>query len=96
MRVIAEQPWNWLLFENDAKLLLSVVCGRVGVYDVDFELTGDEMTNYRQAGSGYIDQLANSVRAKPTAFDSRRLAGFLSKEEVRIAVDAWRESRVAR
>jgi hypothetical protein len=96
MNVIAEKPWSWLLFEEEAKLLLSVVCGGVGVYDVDFELTGEEIASYRQGGSVYVDQLANSVRAKPAEFESRRLAGFLSRLEVGTAVDAWRKGHCAR
>jgi hypothetical protein len=96
MNVIAEQAWSWLLFEEEAKLLLSIVCGGVGVYDVDFELTGEEIASYRQAGSDYVDQLANSVRAKPAVFESRRLAGFLSRAEFGAAVDAWRKGHSAR
>jgi hypothetical protein len=96
MNVIAEKLWSWLLFEEEAKLLLSVVCGGVGVYDVDFELTGEEIASYRQGGSVCVDQLANLARTKPAEFESRRLAGFLSRTEVGAAVDAWRKGLAAK
>jgi hypothetical protein len=96
MKVVAEQPWSWLLFEDKTKLFLSVVCGGVGVHDVDIQLTRDEIEHYSQAGSGYVDHLANSIRAKPADFQSRQLAGFLARAEVGNAVDAWRNSLDAR
>jgi hypothetical protein len=47
------------------------VCGGVGVYEVDFELTSEESTNYRQSGSAYLDQLSFAVRAMPSGFLTR-------------------------
>ena len=48
MEVIAEKSWNWMLFADGERLLLSVVCGSVGIYEMDFELTGDEVAAYRR------------------------------------------------
>ncbi|MFC3652845.1 hypothetical protein ACFONN_14905 [Dyella humi] len=91
MEVIAEQHWGWQLFEDAGKLYMSVICGGVGIFSVDFELAGNEVANYRQVGCEYIDQLANSVRRKAAEFESRQLVGFLSSEKVQTAVDACRE-----
>jgi hypothetical protein len=96
MEVIAEKPWSWMLFATGDRLFLSVVCGGVGVYDVDLELTVAEAASYRQIGKAYIDELANAIRAKPAEFESRWVAGLLSDERSRAAVTVWRQKRSIR
>jgi hypothetical protein len=96
MEVIAEQPWSWMLIADGDRLFLSVVCGGVGVYDVDVELSGDEVANYGQSGNEYLNQFARAVSAAPISFEARRLSGLLSGEEASVAIAEWRQRRPAR
>lgn len=73
MEVIAEKPWSWMLFADGERRLLSVVCGGVGIYEIEFELTANEAAGYRQTGSAYLDELAGAARSTPSAFETRRL-----------------------
>lgn len=91
MEVIAERPWGWMLFADSERRLLSVVCGGVGVYEIEFELRGDEIADYEQIGSVHFDELADAVRSTPTAFETRGLHGLLSGTQTMIAIDAWRK-----
>lgn len=97
MEVLDEQPWSWMLFSDEDCLLLSVVCGGVGVYELNFKLTVDEATNYRQSGSAYVDQLACAVRATPTSFLTRGPLTPLSDGPAKSrALAEWRQRRPAR
>jgi len=93
MEVIAEKSWGWILFADGNRVFLSVVCGGVGVYEMEFELTDDEAESYRQAGSEYLDHLAGAVRSAPTSFEARRLSGLLSVGPAKLAVAEWRQKR---
>lgn len=97
MEVLDERPWSWMLFSDGGHLLLSVMCGGVGVYEVNFELTVDEATNYRESGSAYVDQLAGAVRATPTSFLTRGPLSLLPDGPAKSAALAeWRQRRPAR
>jgi hypothetical protein len=91
MEVIAEKPWSWMLFADGERRLLSVVCGGVGIYEIEFELTDDEISDYETAGSARLDKLAGVARSTPTALVTRRVPGLLSGGEVTAALAAWRK-----
>jgi hypothetical protein len=93
MEVIAEKSWDWMLFADGDRLLLSVVCGGVGVYEMEFELSDDEAQSYRQTGCEYLDRLAGVVRSAPTSFEARRLFGLLSVGPAKLAVAQWRQKQ---
>lgn len=90
MEVIAEKTWDWMLFADGERLLLSVVCGGVGIYVIDFELTDDEAANFSCSGNSYIGQLAHKVRSTPDSFRTRRVSDLYG-EEATAAVTKWRE-----
>lgn len=96
MEVIAEKSWNWMLFADGERLLLSVVCGSVGIYEMDFELTEDEVAAYRRLEHPYLDQLAEAARSRPAAFGTRRLPAPLAGTEAAAAVAVWRQQQPAR
>jgi hypothetical protein len=91
MEVIAERAWSWMLFADGGRLLLSVVCGGAGVYEVEFELMDDEAAVYRQAGPRYLDELARAVRSTPVNFAARMVSGLLSGEQAKMALAEWRQ-----
>lgn len=93
MEVIAEKSWSWMLFADGDHLFLSVVCGGVGIYEIDFELTGDEAAEYRRTEDAYLDQLASAVRSNPAAFEIRRLTALIFGTTRQAAVTAWRQKQ---
>ncbi len=64
------------------------MCGSVGIYDVNLELTPEEVELYTGGNLSSIERLVDSVRRKPENFMSRNIKGFLGLPAV---VDAGKE-----
>jgi hypothetical protein len=65
MRPLADSPWDYTLYElPDGGLLLLVVCGSVGIYEVERRLTLAEEACYREQGAPFLAWLAKDVRMK--------------------------------
>jgi hypothetical protein len=56
--------------ENDS-LILNVLCGRVGMYAVEFTLNDNERERYKHEGDSYLNELEVRVMADPQAFIKR-------------------------
>ena len=62
MKKLIEKNWDYTLFQrDDNSLLLSVVCGNVGIYIMDIPLNTDETTLYHEYGAEYIEKLAEII-----------------------------------
>lgn len=61
-RRLEEKQWDYILFDNAGELVLSVLCGKIGVYAVDVTLDGTQAAQYRERGTAYLDELAALVR----------------------------------
>ena len=92
MVVLDEEHMSWLLFQNTNDMYLSVVCGTVGMFTVEIQLTNLEASSYKSTGKSYIDQLASSIRAKPDYFTPRIVANFRTKFNVTEALSKWRST----
>ena len=90
--VLDEEHMSWLLFQNTNDMYLSVVCGTVGMFTVEIQLTNLEASSYKSTGKSYIDQLASSIRAKPDYFTPRIVANFRTKFNVTEALSKWRST----
>ncbi|KKD59670.1 hypothetical protein RN22_14585 [Grimontia sp. AD028] len=90
MVVLDEENMSWLLFSNANDMYLSVVCGTIGVFTVEIQLTDSEISSYKSMGRSYIYQLANSIRYKPDYFMPRKVADFGNKFKVAEALSEWR------
>jgi len=67
--VLADLTWDWTLFRApDGSLLLSVVCGSVGLYEVEVTLDDVQAADYERNGRQSIESLAAAVREHPAKF----------------------------
>lgn len=65
-QLIDQRTWAWSLHRRpDGSLLLSVVCGTVGVYEVDVTLGPETTAAYERNGVAVIEQLAAEVTYSP-------------------------------
>jgi hypothetical protein len=63
MRVIAEEPWSWFLFEDDGKLFLDVLVENGAIsFGATCELSPEQAERYRQEGIGYLNGLSSAMR----------------------------------
>jgi hypothetical protein len=86
MKVIAEDPWNWYLFEDEGKLYLDVLVESSAVsFSVAAELSQDQASGYRRDGPTGLALVAGEMRHKalmrtwrigalPSNWDERSIA----------------------
>ena len=73
-RELHQEPWAWTLEEVDEGLLLTVVCGTVGLYERAVLLQPDEVAAWEQQGPAGLEPLAEAIRYNAptgTGFDHR-------------------------
>lgn len=64
--LVAESAWNWLLVrEADGSLTLSVVCGTVGIFEVEVPVDSETLAAYEAEGEPAIERLARKVAYRP-------------------------------
>ncbi len=84
-----------MLLQDGAALFLSVVCGTVAMYEVEFALTAEEAEGYARGGNAYLEKLAERVIGMPGAFHGRHIPDFHDRPGVDDAVAAWRNAAEA-
>jgi hypothetical protein len=79
MREIIKKPWNYTFFEDDGKYYLSVSCGTVAVFDINVQLTPEEINLYNEVGENFIDKLVGEIQYAPKEYSNRHLSKFPSQ-----------------
>lgn len=93
MEVVAQENWSWMLYHAPNSYYLSVVCGSVGIYTRDIELTKEEILEFKEKGIPYINSLALKIRKTPHLFKERHLPSFTQMESVKEAAQKWRKAK---
>ncbi len=70
---IYEKPWEYTLYEYGDKLLLSIVCGTVGIYEVNIVLNIEERAEYLQKGTEFLTHLAIKIAGNQVLQKERAL-----------------------
>lgn len=73
MKEIHRSQWNYILYEKDGNLMFSVICGTIGVFEVNILLNGEEVDNFKQKGEDYLKELAEKIRYSPKSFNDRHV-----------------------
>ncbi len=92
MKVVEEARWSWMLLAEGAEMFLSVVCGTVAVYEIEFALAPEEIEGYAREGKAFLDRLAERVIGMPGTFRARRIPDFHDRPGVEDAIAAWRKT----
>jgi hypothetical protein len=65
MRVVAEEPWNWFLFEDDGRLYLDVLVEHGAIsFSVTSQLSTEQARDYERGGTPSLARLAGEMRHK--------------------------------
>lgn len=73
---LTSSPWAYdLVRVDDGRLILTVVCGTVGLYELSLELDVDEVAAWDREGVPYIRDFAAVIAAHPSRFWPRHLGG---------------------
>lgn len=71
--LLAESDWDWMLFRDAADdLVLSVVCGTIGVFEVEVILDPSQRAAYDAEGTPFLDRLAADIRYSPRKYMAPR------------------------
>jgi len=63
MKNIFIKQWNYSLYEDKkGEIILSVLCGTVGLFEREIVLSEDEINSFNAIGELFLDELANDVR----------------------------------
>ncbi len=80
-----------MLLAEGAEMFLSVLCGTVAVYEIEFALTPEEIEGYAREGKAFLERLAERVIGMPGEFRARHIADFHDRPGVEEAIAAWRK-----
>jgi hypothetical protein len=72
-RYSSEQHEFDLFEEPNGSLVISVLCGTVGLYEVRVRLNEDEIGRYQAEGVESLDDLATRIRKDESKFKSRMI-----------------------
>lgn len=67
-QIIMEKDWNYVLYKEGGSYVLSVLCGRVGLFETTMLISMEDLADFRNEGDKYIDSLAERVRKDPEKF----------------------------
>lgn len=71
--LLDERTWDWSLFrEPNGDLLLSVVCGTVGLFETDVILDAEQRAAYETEGIAAIERLAQAISYSPRKYRHAR------------------------
>jgi hypothetical protein len=74
MEILIQKPWEYTFSKKDnGDLLLSVLCGSVGMFELDIILNQEETGEYNKEGETYIDQLAKQICYSPNDWRTRKI-----------------------
>jgi hypothetical protein len=73
MRKITEKSWVYSLYENDTDIILSIVCGTVGIFEINIVLNSFEKEQFLVEGDIFIERLVQDVQNKPNLYTSRHI-----------------------
>lgn len=74
MNEILREQWSYILYSDRGQdYYLSVLCGTVAQYDINIKLLPDEVQQYKQNGTSFINELAAQIRYNPQAFYDRHI-----------------------
>lgn len=73
MRALVHNGWEYTLFEDGDRLILSVPSGGVAVFEVNVVLTDEEAAAFRAQGVEGLQGLIRQMRLSPRSFQSRQI-----------------------
>ncbi|MEK6476059.1 hypothetical protein WJR50_00950 [Catalinimonas sp. 4WD22] len=73
MDKIIDKKWDYSLYKKAEKLILSAVCGSVGIFEINVVLKPSEIEEYYKYGEKYIENLARKIQQSPSKYQSRHV-----------------------
>ncbi len=69
MKELLKKQWKYTLYVNEGgAYILTVICGTIGLYEVEHVLTNEQLLKYKNQGETFIDALANDISYTPKKY----------------------------
>jgi hypothetical protein len=69
--MVAQKKWIYTLYQDERRMLiLSVLCGGIGMYELNIPLSAEEGERALN-DSAFLDSLAEAVRAHPQDYSEK-------------------------
>ena len=69
MKEVLKKQWVYTLYKTENnEYIFSVVCGTIGIFEVDITLSVDQIKKYENQGEVFLDELAAKVRYSPESY----------------------------
>ena len=70
----SNQQQQYDLFqESNGSLVISVLCGSIGLYEARIRLNDEEVSRYETEGVAFLDDLAARIRKEESSFKPRMI-----------------------
>ena len=73
LKAIHTEDWFYTLYAYNEHLILSVLCGSVGLYETNVYLPWDIQEAYQEKGLRVLTALAEKIRQSPNSYNMRRV-----------------------
>lgn len=71
LTVVAQKKWSYTLYQDEQHVfILSVLCGGVGMYELNIPLSDDDAQRALNE-SAFLEGLAESIRTHPEEYSGR-------------------------
>jgi hypothetical protein len=71
LKKVLQKKWSYTLYQDDdRKFILSVLCGGVGMYELNIPLSDEEGERVLE-DEGFLNGLAESIRSNAVAYSGR-------------------------
>ena len=65
MKIIINESWNYQLIKDAEQYKLSVLCGTVALYEIEYILNDNQIILFEKNGKSFIDSLVKEIRKNP-------------------------------
>ncbi|GMQ63819.1 hypothetical protein [Vallitalea maricola] len=73
MNIVLKKRMEYILYEDKGRYLLSVICGTVGMFEINIYLNQEELEQLKKDGEPFIKALAERIRYSPKNYVNRCL-----------------------
>ena len=63
----------YILYQNESQLVIEVLCGGIGMFEVKVALDDDECEKYAEEGEGFLNSLAGDIARDHKKFANRTI-----------------------
>nr|WP_086937527.1 hypothetical protein [Thaumasiovibrio occultus] len=100
MKMLAESPWEWQLFAEGDRFIVSVICGSVALYTRYVVLSQQQKDAYLGASEPcaaelIIQEFAHRVRQHGERDNAGVALSAAEQDAMQLAIQEWRENALS-